>query len=270
MMNNMKIATFNLKYGTAKDVLNCWKNRKRLLTDTIKEISPDILCVQECLSFQADEIKKAMPHLDRFGFARYHGVSTERIHEYCSGESCNIFYNIDKFILEKWDTFWHSTTPDTAGSMSWDNHLPRNTTWGILKEKKSGKRIAVFNTHYHYEGTELYFDKTNNLMLEKMKEIGGALPTVLLGDFNLSPESDVHKALTGSREYPLSDVWNILDKDEETGKTFHDFTGIGFSRIDWILVSEGFEVLSAELAGKEKDGIFSSDHYAVVAGLAVK
>ena len=68
---SLKVMSFNIRYGAAKDGINNWENRKDLVLDAIKDSDPDLLGLQEVLGFQADFLKKNLP-----GYA-FHGVGRE-------------------------------------------------------------------------------------------------------------------------------------------------------------------------------------------------
>jgi endonuclease/exonuclease/phosphatase family metal-dependent hydrolase len=222
-------------------------------------MSPDILCLQECLPFQADEIKMEMPRLDHFGLGRYHGLEVPKPHECYSGEHCSIFFRVARLELQRCGTFWHSETPDLPGSLSWGNELPRTTTWGVFQIRGTERHLAVFNTHYGF-GAD-YARRTTELMLKKIPEIAGDLPTVLVGDFNLAPDSAVHRSF----EDGLMDVWETLGNPEEDGGTFHKFEGSPRDRIDWIFLSPTLAPVRAEQIRYSRDGRYPSDHFPVMA-----
>ncbi|KAJ3181100.1 hypothetical protein HDU85_003805 [Gaertneriomyces sp. JEL0708] len=50
------ITTFNIRFGSAADGPNAWRNRCELLLETICELNSDILCMQEAERFQIEEI----------------------------------------------------------------------------------------------------------------------------------------------------------------------------------------------------------------------
>lgn len=260
--------TFNIRYGTADDGENSWESRKSILIETLKKHRPDILGTQESLDFQIDEIKSAFPNWKVFGVGRYHGIELpDRPHENMAGESCRIFYDSTQFNLIKEGTFWHSDTPDKPGSMSWGNDLPRVTTWGIFQSKSSGKRFCIMNTHYHWG--EPYVTNTSNLILEKWQEIGGKLPTILMGDFNLPPASKTHRLFCGKQDSSnrignFIDPWILLENVEQNAGTYNNFTGDKTGdRIDWILVTPHFQIESIKIMDDKINGQYPSDHFPV-------
>ena len=62
------------------------------------------------------------------------------------GESSNIYYKKDRFVLKENNTFWLSATPDTI-SKGWDAAYNRVCTYGLFKDKKTKKQFWIFNTH---------------------------------------------------------------------------------------------------------------------------
>ena len=265
----LKIMTFNIRYGTAEDGENSWENRKSILIETLKKYQPNILGTQESLDFQIEEIHSAFPDWKVFGMGRYHGIELpERPHESMSGESCRIFYDSTKLILVKEGTFWHSNTPEVAGSMTWGNTLPRITTWGMFQIKKNKRKFVVINTHYHWD--EPYVTNASNLIMHKWREIAGDLPVILMGDFNLPPTSETHqlfckKSENNNYRKGFLDPWIELGKSEQDSGTYNDFIGDkSGDRIDWILVTPQFEMRDIQVIYDNIDKKFPSDHFPVL------
>lgn len=258
--------TFNLRYGTADDGENSWGNRKSILIETLKQHQPDILGTQESLDFQIEEIKAAFPQWEVFGIGRYHDIDLpERPHESMSGESCRIFYDSTKLMLVKEGTFWHSNTPEIAGSMTWGNTLPRITTWGMFQIKKNNRKFVVMNTHYHWD--EPYVTNTSKLILAKWREIAKDLPTILMGDFNLPPTSESHQLFCQqSDNNGFFDPWIDSGKSEQNAGTYNSFTGKkNGDRIDWILATTHFKVKDIQIIYNHISDKYPSDHFPVLA-----
>jgi endonuclease/exonuclease/phosphatase family metal-dependent hydrolase len=261
----IRLASFNLRYGSAADGPNHWDLRKGILLDAIQEIDPHVMGVQECMPFQGDEITMRFPHLGRLGVGRYHGVVVgDRPHESRSGEHCDIFFDSRRFLAEQCGTFWHSETPDVPGSISWGNNLARITTWAILRSRSGCGRFAFFCTHYH--GSEPCCTKATNLMIERIGTIAAGLAAVVVGDFNLTPDNPNHDRLTEAAPGGpgLRDVWQVLGKSEQDAGTCHDFDGKPTTRIDWILV-RALTPVAIERSLFQRGGRFPSDHFPLVA-----
>jgi endonuclease/exonuclease/phosphatase family metal-dependent hydrolase len=269
---NIKIMTFNIRYGTAKDGENSWEHRHSILINCLKKYQPDILGLQEAMDFQVDSIKAAFPKWKSFGVGRYHTVLVpDRPHESMNGESCNIFYDAAKYTLIEQGTFWHSDTPDQPASITWGNTLPRITTWGILEPRQKAKQFLIMNTHF--SGEEPYVSNTANLNMLKWREISGSKPTIFMGDYNLAPESDAHELFCGKTGTPdirgnFVDCWQACGKSEANAGTSNNFTGVkNKTRIDWILATPEFDVNNINVIYYNENGRYPSDHYPVIAEL---
>jgi len=265
--------TFNIRYDSLKDRAgdNAWEKRRPLLIDCLGKYQPDILATQEALESQSNAIHQAFPQWAFFGLGRYHHVQVpHRPWESGGGESCRIFYRTSDYILLDQGTFWHSDHPDSAGSMTWGNDLPRVTTWGKFQVKNSPKKFIVINSHFHWG--EPYVDSTAALIMRRWREISGGQPTILMGDFNMPPTSAVHELFcgkTGPAELRghFIDCWQALGKSEADAGTSHGFSGIPENRIDWILVTPEFQIRSIEIIHDHADHRYPSDHFPVMARL---
>src|SRR3954471_8277343 len=71
--NQLKVATFNIRYGKAKDGENSWDKRRGLFMRTVKSMDADVIGMQEVLAYQLDEIKAACPEYEFFGVGRNDG-----------------------------------------------------------------------------------------------------------------------------------------------------------------------------------------------------
>ena len=260
---DLKVVTMNIRYGAARDGENAWLRRRTVACDCIGHMGPDLLCLQECLPFQSDEIKDRFPYMDHFGLGRYHLAPDIRPQEADSGEHCAIFFDARRLSLESCGTFWHSDTPDVPGTSSWGNSLARITTYGLFRLVGEEKSLAVFNTHYDW-GDE-YLEETTNLMLRRMESIAGDMPVVLTGDFNLTPDSRWHAAY----ERSYRDVWSLLSLPEEGAGTYHGYSGTPERRIDWILISTGVVPVAADVVTWNSAGRYPSDHFPVAAVLRI-
>ena len=272
----MNVMTFNILYNSHKvsEGITSWQNRQPVLINCLEKRMPDILGTQESFEFQTDAIRTAFPHWQVFGQGRYYNipaVNPRRPFEDMGGESCRILYNTTEFELLEQGTFWHSDFPDSSGSKPWGNELPRVSTWGVFKVKFCHKKFLIMNTHFHWG--EPYVQNTTKLIMQKWREIGKGMPTILMGDFNLPPDSYTHELFCG-RVGPeelrgnFRDCWQLLNKPETGAGTSHSFTGKGENRIDWILVTPEFTVKSMEIIPDHVNGCYPSDHFPVMAKIS--
>lgn len=267
----IRIVTFNVKCGTSEDGPNHWDFRRPLFLETIGELAPDVLGVQESYPFQSDEIGMRFPYFGRKGVGRYQGVADPgRPMESRSGEHCDIFYDVRKLCCDHCGTFWHSAAPDAPAGRTWGNELPRLTTWAVLRSLSSGRSFVFFNTHFHWG--EPYRGRTVELHLERVPRCAAGLPVVFAGDFNLPPGSEAHRRFTAPAPdgLGLRDVWRALGRSEEGAGSCHDWDGKPKERIDWILAGPGLDPVSVELSHRNDGGRYPSDHFPLVAELELR
>ena len=101
------------------------------------------------------------------------------------------------------------------------------------------------------------------LMLRKVKEIAGAEPAIVAGDFNSVPETEQ----IGTMKSALADAFDISAKPVYgPAGTFNAFKIDSplQERIDYIFVSPHVKVLSYATLTDSRNGRFPSDHLPVV------
>jgi endonuclease/exonuclease/phosphatase family metal-dependent hydrolase len=251
------VISYNIRYDNPNDNPNHWENRKDFLISQLNFYAPDVFGVQEGLVNQLKDMDSGLEDYTYFGIGRDHG--DER------GEFTAVFYNQKNIELLKEGTFWLSTTPEVP-SKDWDAALPRICTYGFFKDKGSGARFFVFNTHFDHVGVQAR-EESAKLILQKIKELNpGNHPTVLMGDFNLESNSKGIQLI----------VQQMKDTHIEAGPNAFGpegtFNGFDFGkpvdkRIDYIFVSNGFKVLKSAILSDSKDLRYPSDHLPVFARL---
>ena len=114
---DVRVMSFNIRYGTANDGDNHWERRKEFLVRTLQAFAPDLLGTQETEGFQRDYLARQLPDYDVLGVGRNDGRE--------SGEMMALYFKKARFEKIAGDHFWLSETPSQAGSKSWDSSLPR-------------------------------------------------------------------------------------------------------------------------------------------------
>ena len=127
----LRVMSFNIRYGTADDGKDIWANRQELVVTVIKAFAPDLMGTQETLPFQAKYIHEQLSEYTYIGWSRDQSET---------GEQCGIFVRKERFEIIESGQFWLSETPDEKFSKSWDSSLPRVVTWTRLKEKTADKK----------------------------------------------------------------------------------------------------------------------------------
>lgn len=262
----LKVMSFNIRFGTANDGDNHWDKRQELVAETIELFSPDLLGVQEALDFQCGFLRTRLSAHEFFGRSREQNPT--------SGEYCGIFFRTERFELLESGHFWLSEQPDEPGSKSWDSSLPRMVSWVRLRDRLSQDAEFVFaNTHFDHRGPEA---RLQSAILIRGRLIEGRdVPFILTGDFNCGFQSEPYQALVGTpdeTERQMRDSYlDIHPKPSGQDGSFSSWNGdTSGERIDWILHTGEFVTLNADIDHLQQQGRFPSDHFPVNAILKLK
>ncbi|WP_158881532.1 endonuclease/exonuclease/phosphatase family protein [Rhodanobacter sp. L36] len=250
----LRVMTFNVRLGIAKDGANDWNHRRDIMVRTIREQHPDLLGTQELYKFQGDYLTSKLPQYTWFGIGRRGDDGDEHM---------GVFYRTDKFTVIQSGNFWLSDTPDKPGSITWGNLFPRMVTWALFESKATHRRFYYYNTHFPYrDQDEPIRTRAAQEILARVKALPADMPFVLTGDFNSPPNQPDHALLT----QVLQDARLSAPTRSGPEATFHNFTGKPDFRIDWIL-SRGFTATDVATITTNQDGRYPSDHFPVVADL---
>jgi endonuclease/exonuclease/phosphatase family metal-dependent hydrolase len=258
--DELRVMSFNIRYGTANDGANSWPQRRDLLIGVVRAAAPAVLGVQEALRAQLDELRAALGPYAEAGVGRDDGVE--------AGEYSAILYDTTRVELVDQGTFWFSDTPATPGSTSWGNTIPRICTWLRLRDRADGATFHVYNVHWDHI-SQPSRERSAALLLER---IAARTPSddavIVTGDFNAGEANPAFVALTSSGAVPLRDTYRVLHGDSTGVGTFHAFEGgREGDKIDAILVGAGWEVTEAAIVRTAAGARFPSDHYPVTAVL---
>ena len=263
----LRIMTFNIRYGSANDGENHWKNRREMVSDVIRNHPSDVVGLQEALRFQMDEIREAHPVYGEIGVAREDGNN--------DGEYSSVLYRTDRFGVGESGTFWFSDTPEVAGSNTWGNACVRICSWARLIETKTGKAFYIFNLHLDHV-SQPSREKSAVLLAKRIRNRRYKDPFVVTGDFNTGENNPVVTYLKGeiAVEGPdgrkaktpvrMVDTFRVLHPDVKDVRTAHGFRGTRQgNKIDYVFVPPGTKVLEAQILYDNVDGRYPSDHYPV-------
>lgn len=249
---DLRIMSFNIRYGNANDGENSWINRKEYVFDIIKKYKPDLLGLQEALKFQIDEILEALPEYDFIGVGRDDGIK--------AGEYSCIIYKKNRFEVDTTQTFWFSETPDISGSKHWGNNFPRICTWAKFLDLNTKKYFFYYNLHLDHE-SQISREKSTVLLIDKIKSQNEKLPLIITGDFNCSEENQAIKTVIN---FGLKDSYREVNSKNKNEATFNNFNQIiEGERIDFIFTSKDFKTLKAKIVRDNYSGKLPADHYPV-------
>jgi len=250
----LKIMTYNIRLNVAVDGENAWPLRKNYLTSQIQFYEPDIFGVQEATPNQVIDISTYLQKYNQVGIGREGDGK---------GESSNIYFKKDRFIVKESNTFWLSDTPNEI-SKGWDAAYNRVCTYALFKDKKSKKSFWVFNTHLDHIGEEAR-TKSIELILSKIEDLNSKkYPVIFMGDFNSEPDNeriaDLKKEMNDCREiseekpFGPSGTFNAFKHNEAVTKL-----------IDYIFISKNanLKVKKYAILSDSKDLKYPSDHLPV-------
>ena len=254
LKNELTVLSYNIRYDNPNDGENQWKYRKERVASYIKEISPDIIGMQEVLEPQLVFLDVSLTEFSFVGVGREDGKT--------KGEYSPILYNSNRLTLLQTDTFWLSETPKVI-SVGWDAALERICTYAQFKHKETGQKFWVFNTHFDHIG-ELARIQSAKLIHQKIKMLNiNNFPVIITGDFNLTPDTAPIKIFQNA-------YIDVMQKTPTDAKNYGTFTGFdklsnGEDRIDYIF-QKGMKIIkSTHIWLKTTSGGWASDHHPVQA-----
>lgn len=208
--NVHRFGTYNVRYmnkdDNNADNFKSWHNRYRKVSALILKYDFDIIGMQEATGYnngdaerinratgksQLDDLKDALPG--------YTILSWER-------EGKSYQYNLIAFKKDRYGLLgqgWIGLSPSGAlGGAGWDPELypiKRRAGWAKFRDKVTNEVFFFCVTHMNY-GASLDGIYANRLLGERLSEIAGDYPVVLVGDFNMR-RVDHEKAYRGVAAY---------------------------------------------------------------------
>ncbi|MGN0144208.1 MAG: endonuclease/exonuclease/phosphatase family protein [Clostridium sp.] len=257
----MKIMTFNLRCDFPLDFKNRWKTRKHIIYDIFNKYECDIIGIQESTEIMYEDMKNNINN--------YNIVGMPRSRKFFSERNDILISNIHHVCKSK--TFWLSDTPDVIGSTKWFSIFPRICTTAVI-EIVDGIKIRVCNCHL-----DCFTSKAREYEIRKLIDIVDKeqekeeLPMIIMGDFNSKPDSRLIKNLSNG-VYGKKKMTAVQEFDKKIymNSTMSMFKGKEKGiHIDYIFISEEFEVNNVEIIRHNDRGKYPSDHYPLFADVTL-
>lgn len=235
--------------------------RTQRVVDTILENVPSVFGVQEASDGWMVALRNELGHV-------YASIGDGRNADR-SGEHSAIFYRKDKFNVIESGTKWLSDRPDVAGSMLSNANFPRVMSYAVLERKTDGVRFIYVNTHLDHNGknsaevAEDVRQRQIEILIAEIQKLGD-LPTIVTGDFNVTPEASAYTTMIGAGFLDSSHV-------AKTGEIKTTYNGMDDAYegaiIDYIFVSPNLAdaVDTYTVCPAKRDGQWISDHNAIIA-----
>ena len=262
------VMSFNVKVETFKN------GRDDLVIATIQENAPDIFGVQEADITWMNILKN--------GLTGYAAIGTGR-DWWGAGEHCAIFYRTDLFRPIASDTRWLSATPTseslysyTENGTTYTANNKRIMTYVVLERISDGKRFLVVNTHLDNNGdnTLAVAEKIRQgqvaVMLQQIQgvlDVRGNLPTIVLGDFNATPEKSARQTMLTNGYLDAS----AIAAQGTAASTYNGMTEGTSAILDYIFVSPNLAsaVQTYTVCSPKRNGQWISDHNAIFADIVI-
>lgn len=257
----IRAMTYNIRLDLASDGPNAWPHRAGILAEVVRREAPDVLGMQEVLLHQKRDLEAALPDYRFAGVGRDDGAD--------AGEFSPVGWRKSRFDLLESATFWLSPTPNVPGK-GWDAAYPRIATWVLLRDRESGRKIRVLNTHFDHIGQEAREHSAQMIADWAARSEQAGVPTIITGDFNATLSSAPMALLTASPLLRDARAASITPPYGPPG-TFNGFhiDAADAEPIDHILVSPGVTVDRYATITQHWEGRLPSDHYPVVVDLTL-
>ena len=268
----LRVISKNIRYATKKPFKGeeLWSIRKDYLVNELRFNSlhneSALVCCQEVLHKQLQDILYGLRQVgswDSIGWGRNDGKE--------AGEYSPIFFRPTVWEMIESEPIWLSPTPDIpsidpgAGSI-------RILTRAKLKHRSTEFIIVVYCTHLDNASSDARRRAAEQICSIAKKDL--ELPIVMAGDFNSEEHQEAYQTIIRSGMF--HDIGSS-DSGYKYGNS-HTFTSFGSTdkpptRIDYIfysnpIISEQnlhFTIQNyAVLSNQFEDGVFNSDHRAVV------
>jgi len=252
------VMTYNLRFGTAVPP-NAWPQRRRMMSELIKKISPDVMGTQEGHYAQLNDIA---------GLTGYDWIGAGCEDGKLKGRYVAVFYRTARLEPLSTNSFWLSDTPDVPGSTTWGNRYPLMATTIKFRDVQTKREFCVMNTRFNPElqGAQ---EKSAALVRQRVEALNTTLPLLLLGDFGIGAEQNkVYHQMVDDNFF--KDTWTLAKERRGEGLgTLNEFKAMPTDepRVDWILARGKVSVDSAAIDTFTSGGHFPSDHCPVVAWL---
>ena len=277
----VKVVTSNVKCPAPWDTTpqHHWTARSPRLFAQWRAMQPDILSLQEPVKAYLDEIAAAFPELARVGVAREDGRE--------EGEFGPVLWRRDRFDCVRHGTFWLSETSETAGSKYPGANHPRICTFAYLRERVTGRLLAVYNTHTSYVSDDICRAQLGIIVRHMAAHAPEGAVRILTGDLNFEAGRRALAPLASAGlvnaddvcAVPLDGRWNSVTLYRFYQRSFPaegvrrqlavvggDLASVRAalpdlgSRIDHIFLSPGVTVTACGVDDTNDGGWYPSDH----------
>lgn len=227
----LKITTYNVLCSFCGDghfddnPYDDWNTRLPHLQDQLAVYDADLIGLQELLYTSPNSERAIDDEVAALGGRgpTYASIYYERdpsdFRSSMDYPDATILYKTDRFDLIRKGHFWLSPTPDEAFSTGFDpdGQLPRILIWAELQVRDSEQRLIFATTHV--DNNRPSQELSAPLIRNRLTQIAGDLPIILVGDFNSGLEHPAYIDLTQHDTHPFADSYHLAQTPTATGDT---------------------------------------------------
>ncbi|MDP9238230.1 MAG: endonuclease/exonuclease/phosphatase family protein [Chloroflexota bacterium] len=272
MSEVLRVMSFNIRgFYHPGDGVNQWHHREALNLATIRRCAPHLIGMQEV---QGGNLSAYRRLLTEYHFQAWPEYGNAPPYEWPA-----IFW--DPRRLQPLDSggFWLSETPGRH-SASWGTDCIRSAAWIAFRCVNSGASVIHANTHLDHVSERARLEGSRLILRHLERLQSNRDIAIVTGDFNTTPGSPVHRLWLDDGFVDAHLAADNDDDDPTVAYTNHGWDGAQFTRnddtprrIDWILIREGprisASVASCEIVRHAAPPVYPSDHYPVVAEVAI-
>ena len=253
-----RFGTFNIRIATNSDEgEKNWPVRKSYVGKIVNDNRFDVIGFQEIYNhLQLAEVCEMLPDYQVVSWGRNSAEAS-------SGEKVGVAFLTSKFTLLDQGHFFLSADPSQP-LVSWDSNYSRVSVYVKLQDKQNGDIFYFFATHLD-NGGMIARKEGARVNLEKMMELTGCYPSIIVGDMNANEyERGVHYTYGH-----LLDDSRLTCESAPIGPyvTFSNWSVKGSSsnkRIDY-LYTRKMRTLSYQTINEDYGrGVTPSDHFPVL------
>jgi endonuclease/exonuclease/phosphatase family metal-dependent hydrolase len=270
----IRVATWNVwwRFGS-------WKARAEAIATTLRSVNADVYMLQEVWAHDAHNLAGQLAAVLDY---QWTWAASPRSDRWCRRLGLD-GVQLGNAILSRWplsdphNELLPDDEDDPEGRLVVGADV--GTPWGSLP-------VLTTQLNSHPAGSAIRQLQVDQLALAASRLTGHTFPPVVGGDFNAQPSSDEVRRFEGHLTPPavpgqvLIDVWRYTDADQAgfTWDRANPLVAATFepsARIDYIFVGQptgggrGHVRTAALFASEPLGGVWASDHFGVLADLAV-
>ncbi|MFW5684295.1 MAG: endonuclease/exonuclease/phosphatase family protein [Spirochaetota bacterium] len=256
-----RIATFNVHYLSLRDDTMDWPGRRDAVARVLEEIDADIVAFQEMETFGGGSFHTENRQLD-FVLDRLPEMRAAAVGDPETYPSTQpVLYRASRFEALDQGFFFFSPTPDEIYSRPWHARFPAFASWVRLRDTTSRATFTVYNVHFDAQSPRNRLKSAHLVVNRLISRPYPDDPVIVTGDFNAPSFFPTMRTLLDAG----------LHRAPTSGSTYHFNRGINLiPGIDHILGSRSIRFDGTTVIRRSYGGRFPSDHYPVVARVALE